>query len=59
MEFDLVDFFCKHLAQGYAEDDVVLEIVILVGTIVNDRKSATLIKNSEIITSLVDLLLRE
>jgi hypothetical protein len=58
-EHALVDFIAQHMVPGYSEDDIVLEVVILVGTIVQDEKSAKLITNSSIIKSLVELLLRK
>ena len=58
-EHELLDFLAKHLVPGYSEDDIVLEVIILIGTMCQDKKAATLMTNSSVIPVLVELLLRK
>eukprot|EP01116_Phalansterium_solitarium_P019209 TRINITY_DN52_c3_g1_i1.p1 TRINITY_DN52_c3_g1~~TRINITY_DN52_c3_g1_i1.p1 ORF type:complete len:706 (+),score=285.03 TRINITY_DN52_c3_g1_i1:230-2347(+) len=55
----LVDYLAKILVPGYTEDDIVLEAVMLAGTITTDRKVAQLVAETTIIPSLVDILLQK
>ena len=41
---------------GSAEDDLVLEVIILTGTIASDESCASMLATSGIIHSLIDLL---
>mmetsp|Transcript_30666 Transcript_30666/g.30305 ORF Transcript_30666/g.30305 Transcript_30666/m.30305 type:complete len:609 (-) Transcript_30666:29-1855(-) len=52
----LLDFLQKHLVVGYAEDDVVLESIMLVGTITSCEQIAKMIANTLIIQLLHTLL---
>ena len=40
-----MEFLCAHLVPGEVEDDIVLEVVIFVGTLCTD-KTATMIVNA-------------
>jgi hypothetical protein len=55
----MLDFLAKHLVPGYSEDDIVLEIVIVIGTMSVDKRAAIMFANSPVIPSLIDLLLRK
>ena len=37
-DYDMVSFLHKHLAPGASEDDIVLEIVIFIGTCIQDPR---------------------
>eukprot|EP00762_Andalucia_godoyi_P000882 ANDGO_03767.mRNA.1 Kinesin-associated protein 3 len=56
VRYHLIEFMTKNLVPGYAEDDVVLEIVILIGTMMHDEKCADLVSKSALVHSLCDLL---
>ncbi|XP_014780052.2 kinesin-associated protein 3 [Octopus bimaculoides] len=55
-EYNLIAWIKSKLQPGNQADDVVLEIVILVGTICNDDSCAKLLAESGIIQSLIELL---
>lgn len=55
-EFNLVAWIKQNLQPGKAEDDLVLEVVILVGTVCNDDACAKMLAQSGIIQSLIELL---
>lgn len=55
-EYDLLGFANDTLLPGGAEDDLVLEVVILVGTILSDERCAQPVARSGIVQSMVDLL---
>ncbi|KAJ1471088.1 hypothetical protein T484DRAFT_1845365, partial [Baffinella frigidus] len=48
-DYDLINFLKNHLAQGHSEDDIILEIVIFIGTCVNDPKCAPIFANSDLV----------
>ena len=52
----MIEFLHNHLMNGYAEDDIVLECVMLVGTICRNDEIAQTIANSYLIKLLQDLL---
>eukprot|EP00362_Geleiidae_sp_MMETSP1317_P002023 CAMPEP_0201285750 /NCGR_PEP_ID=MMETSP1317-20130820/113762_1 /ASSEMBLY_ACC=CAM_ASM_000770 /TAXON_ID=187299 /ORGANISM="Undescribed Undescribed, Strain Undescribed" /LENGTH=80 /DNA_ID=CAMNT_0047611613 /DNA_START=1019 /DNA_END=1264 /DNA_ORIENTATION=+ len=52
----ILDFLHKNLAVGYADDDIVLECIMLIGVMISDSRSAKLISNSMIIRLLHTLL---
>ena len=52
----VLDFLHKTLTVGYTDDDIVLESIMLVGTMTNSAKTAQLIANSMIIRQLNTLL---
>lgn len=56
-KYKLTDFLYKHLVPGYCEDDIVLEVIIVIGTFTNGDEVATLIANSPIIRALCDIFL--
>ncbi|XP_052220256.1 kinesin-associated protein 3-like [Dreissena polymorpha] len=55
-EYQLVPWIKKRLQPGAAEDDLVLQVIILVGTVCNDDISAKMLAESNIIHSLIELL---
>ncbi|KAK3792823.1 hypothetical protein RRG08_038553 [Elysia crispata] len=55
-EYDLVPWIKSKLQPGAADDDVVLEVVILVGTVCSDDACAKLLAESNIIHLLIELL---
>jgi hypothetical protein len=55
-EFELIPFINEKLMPGAAEDDLILEVVVLVGTIARDEGCATLLAKSGIIQNLILLL---
>ncbi|XP_060773419.1 kinesin-associated protein 3a [Neoarius graeffei] len=55
-EYNLVPFLKDHLKPGSAEDDLVLEVVILIGTVSMDDSCAAMLAKSGIIPALIELL---
>ena len=55
-EYDLLDFVNVTLRPGAAEDDLILEVVILVGTILSDPACASLVAECGTVQLMVDLL---
>ncbi|XP_076873657.1 kinesin-associated protein 3a [Brachyhypopomus gauderio] len=55
-EYNLVPFLKDHLKPGSAEDDLMLEVVILIGTVSMDDSCAVLLAKSGIIPALIELL---
>ncbi|KAL3871441.1 hypothetical protein ACJMK2_039438 [Sinanodonta woodiana] len=55
-EYNLIPWIKNHLQPGTAEDDVVLEVIILVGTVCNDDSCAKMLAKSNIIQCLIELL---
>eukprot|EP01137_Pigoraptor_chileana_P023966 Opistho-2@91147 len=55
-DYDLVPFINERLLPGAADDDVVLEIVILVGTLASDDSCGETLAQSGVINNLIDLL---
>ncbi|XP_041482280.1 kinesin-associated protein 3 [Lytechinus variegatus] len=55
-EFGLVPWIKEKLEPGAAEDDLVLEVVMLVGTVATDDSCAAMLAKSGIIQSLIELL---
>ena len=53
---NLLDFIQRHLVVGYAEDDIVLECIMLVGTVTASEKAARLVSNTLIIKLLNTLI---
>lgn len=50
------DFVQSQLLSGYAEDDIILETVMLIATICRNDDTAVIIANSYLIKMLQDLL---
>lgn len=48
--------FCDMTLSGTAEDDLVLEVVIMIGTVSMDDSCAALLAKSVIIPALIELL---
>ncbi|MCI4389259.1 hypothetical protein PGIGA_G00095910 [Pangasianodon gigas] len=55
-EYNLVPFLKDHLKPGSAEDDLVLEVVIMIGTVSMDDSCAAMLAKSGIIPALIELL---
>uniref|UniRef100_A0A8B9RA13 Kinesin-associated protein 3a n=1 Tax=Astyanax mexicanus TaxID=7994 RepID=A0A8B9RA13_ASTMX len=55
-EYNLVPFLKDHLKPGCAEDDLVLEVVIMIGTVSMDDSCAAMLAKSGIIPALIELL---
>ncbi|KAH0506650.1 Kinesin-associated protein 3 [Microtus ochrogaster] len=55
-EYKLVPFLKDKLKPGAAEDDLVLEVVIMIGTVSMDDSCAALLAKSGIIPALIELL---
>ncbi|KAK3087402.1 hypothetical protein FSP39_005444 [Pinctada imbricata] len=55
-EYDLIPWIKAKLEPGASEDDWVLEIIILVGTVCNDDACAKMLAESNIIQMLIELL---
>mmetsp|Transcript_37348 Transcript_37348/g.90199 ORF Transcript_37348/g.90199 Transcript_37348/m.90199 type:complete len:704 (-) Transcript_37348:31-2142(-) len=55
-DFDMINFLHKHLAPGASEDDIVLELVIFIGTCIQDPKCAPIFANSHLVAALYDLM---
>jgi len=49
IENELVEFLHKHLLPGFSEDDIVLEVIILLGSMCLDEGAARLLSNSPLI----------
>lgn len=56
INFELIPWILKTLTPGNAKDDVVLEVVILLGTFACDETCANLLCKSNIIFALIELL---
>ncbi|TSN30222.1 Kinesin-associated protein 3 [Bagarius yarrelli] len=55
-EFDLVPFLKENLKPGFTEEDLMLEVVILIGTVSMDDSCAAMLAKSGIIPGLIELL---
>lgn len=55
-QFQLVPWIRNALVPGKMEDDLVLEVVVLLGTAACDEDCAMLMCKSDIVTSLIELL---
>ncbi|XP_043984332.1 kinesin-associated protein 3a isoform X2 [Gambusia affinis] len=55
-EYDLVPYLKRRLKPGSAEDDLILEVVVLIGTVSMDDSCAAMLAKSGIIPALIDLL---
>lgn len=55
-EYDLLAYIKSKLIPGEAEDDLVLEVTILTGTIASDEGCASMLAKSGIIQDLIELL---
>ncbi|XP_072244923.1 kinesin-associated protein 3a [Leuresthes tenuis] len=55
-EYNLVPYLKDRLKPGLAEDDLILEVVIMIGTVSMDDSCAALLAKSGIIPALIELL---
>uniref|UniRef100_A0A3B3RUF3 Kinesin associated protein 3 n=1 Tax=Paramormyrops kingsleyae TaxID=1676925 RepID=A0A3B3RUF3_9TELE len=55
-EYDLVPYLKEHLKPGSTEDDLILDVVILLGTVSMDDACAAMLAKSGIIPALIELL---
>ncbi|XP_042369134.1 kinesin-associated protein 3a [Plectropomus leopardus] len=55
-EYNLVPYLKKRLKPGSAEDDLILEVVIMIGTVSMDDSCAAMLAKSGIIPALIELL---
>jgi glycerol-3-phosphate responsive antiterminator len=53
---NFLEFIHSNLVNGYAEDDIVLEFVMLIATICRTEKISMMIAESDLIKMLQDLL---
>lgn len=56
LEHDLIEFLHKHLLPGFSEDDVLLEVIILVGQFCLDDDAARLLCSSPLVKLIYDVL---
>lgn len=54
-QYTLVEFVYKHMVPGYSEDDIVLEVIIFLGSLILNDEVASLIAKSPIIRALCDV----
>lgn len=55
-EFGLVEWIKEILQPNRAEDDLILDVIVLVGAVCNDDACANMLSKSGIIEILIDLL---
>ncbi|KAF4518002.1 hypothetical protein B566_EDAN012754 [Ephemera danica] len=55
-QYQLIPWLRSHLVQGKAEDDLVLEVVVLLGTAASDEACALLLCKAEVLQDLIELL---
>lgn len=55
-EYNLISWLKSKITPGTCEDDLILEVVVLIGTVAADEACAELLAKSGILKSLVDLL---
>lgn len=56
VQYDLVNWLNKFLLPGFAQDDIVLEVIMVIGVIATEPKCAPLIANSRLISGLQQLM---
>eukprot|EP01052_Picozoa_sp_SAG31_P028482 SAG31_NODE_2753_length_5141_cov_3.640619_6_plen_78_part_00 len=54
-QYDLVNWLNKFLLPGFAQDDIVLEVIMAIGVIATEPKCAPMIANSRLISGLREL----
>jgi len=52
----LIDFFEQHMKPDHVEDDILLEVIVFIGTVCHDNCVAPIFANSHIIITLTNLL---
>jgi hypothetical protein len=55
-EYNLINYFSKFLVPGMAQNDVVLEIVILIGSIATDAPACSILAQGNLIPTLYQLM---
>eukprot|EP00656_Telonema_subtile_P049943 TRINITY_DN6335_c0_g1_i2.p1 TRINITY_DN6335_c0_g1~~TRINITY_DN6335_c0_g1_i2.p1 ORF type:complete len:692 (-),score=245.79 TRINITY_DN6335_c0_g1_i2:174-2249(-) len=55
-EYGLIAFFEQHLRSGVVEDDILLEVIVFIGTVCHDPQVAPMVANSSLVQALFDLL---
>jgi hypothetical protein len=55
-QYNLLDLFSAKLSLEAAEDDLVLQVIMLVGTVLQDDDCARMVADSGIVAKIVDLL---
>ncbi|KAE8748254.1 hypothetical protein FOCC_FOCC005093 [Frankliniella occidentalis] len=55
-QFRLIPWLRKHLVPGKSEDDLVLEVVMLLGTVSADENCSSLLCKADLLLSLIELL---
>ena len=55
-EYNLVTWIKQILQPGNAEDDLILDVIVLIGAVCNDDSCANLLSNSGIIEILIEML---
>ncbi len=55
-KYDLVEFLSRHLVPGMSQDDVVLNIIIIVGTFAVEREAARIMVGSPLIRTVHDIM---
>ena len=48
-EYGLINFFEQHLRSGVVEDDILLEVIVFIGTVCQDSNVAPLVANSSLV----------
>lgn len=54
--YSFVEFLSRHLVPGFTDDDVLLEVIVLVGVLARNHVCAVLISNSRVVSSLYSLI---
>jgi hypothetical protein len=55
-EYNLVGWIKKKLQPGNAEDDLILDVIVLIGAVCNDDSCANMLSKSGIIEILIEML---
>lgn len=55
-EYGLIAFFEQHLRSGVVEDDILLEVIVFIGTVCHDPQVAPMVANSSLVQALFNLL---
>lgn len=56
VEYDLLDFIIEQLLPAAADDDIVLQVITVIGTILSDEDCADQVARSGIVQNLMELL---
>ena len=55
-EFELIDWMKERIVPNSGEDDLILEIVVFIGTCASDESAASFLCKSDVLPSLIQLL---